>query len=77
MSVDQEPVTDDGGPADEISTATLVGYAAAASALVGWFFFGWLVQRQGFVASVGETAGAAFGLLLAVSVIGTFRRDRR
>ncbi|MER6593244.1 hypothetical protein ABT214_15605 [Micromonospora purpureochromogenes] len=78
MSVDQETATDDESlPADEVSTATLVGYAAAALALVGWFLFGWLVQRQGFVASVGETAGAAFALLLAVSVIGTVRRSRR
>ncbi|MFC8615531.1 hypothetical protein ACFT9M_03785 [Micromonospora purpureochromogenes] len=78
MSVDQETATDDEPPpADEVSTATLVGYAAAALALVAWFLFGWLVQRQGFVASVGETAGAAFALLLAVSVIGTVRRSRR
>ena len=26
--------------------------------LVGWFLFGWLVLRQGFVDSVGESAGA-------------------
>ncbi|MDH6464939.1 hypothetical protein M2302_005140 [Micromonospora sp. A200] len=78
MSVDQETATDDESlPADEVSTATLIGYAAAALGLVGWFLFGWLVQRQGFVASVGETAGAAFALLLAVSVIGTVRRSRR
>ncbi|MBM0256273.1 hypothetical protein [Micromonospora sp. 4G55] len=78
MSVDQETATDDEPPAaDGVSTATLVGYAAAALALVAWFLFGWLVQRQGFVASVGETAGAAFALLLAVSVIGTVRRSRR
>ncbi|MEU5939556.1 hypothetical protein ABZ807_10240 [Micromonospora sp. NPDC047548] len=78
MSVDQEAATD-GEPnaAGEVSTATLVGYALAALALAGWFLFGWLVQRQGFVASVGETAGAGFGLLLAVSVIGTVRRSRR
>ncbi|SCE65112.1 hypothetical protein GA0074696_6149 [Micromonospora purpureochromogenes] len=78
MSVDQETATDDEPPpADEVSTATLVGYTAAALALVAWFLFGWLVQRQGFVASGGETAGAAFALLLAVSVIGTVRRSRR
>ncbi|MGC5017043.1 hypothetical protein [Micromonospora sp. DT47] len=82
MTVDREVIADDATPdrraaADEVSTATVVGYAVAAAALVGWFLFGWLVQRQGFIASVGETAGAGFGLLLAVSVIGTVRRSRR
>ena len=61
----------------EVSTATVVGYAAAAVLLFGWFLFGWLVQQQGFVASVGETAGTAFGLLLTVAVIGTVRQSRR
>ncbi|KKK07245.1 hypothetical protein [Micromonospora sp. HK10] len=61
----------------EVSTATLIGYATAAVALFGWFLFGLLVQRQGFVASFGEAAGTGFGLLLAVSVIGAFRRNGR
>ncbi|MFJ6198780.1 hypothetical protein [Micromonospora sp. NPDC092111] len=64
-------------PTDEVSTATMVGYAVAGIAVVGWFLFGWLVQRQGFVDSVGEAAGTGFGLLLIVSVIGTVRRSRR
>ncbi|EEP72950.1 hypothetical protein E1258_29540 [Micromonospora sp. KC207] len=68
---------DDPTPAGEVSGAALFGYATAAVLLVGWFLYGWLVQRQGFVASVGESAGAGFALLLAVSVIGTVRRNRR
>ncbi|MBM0225234.1 MULTISPECIES: hypothetical protein [Micromonospora] len=78
MTVDHEAIPDDDrAPAPEVSTAALVGYAAAAVGLVGWFLFGLLVQRQGFVDSVGESAGAGFALLLAVSVIGTVRRNGR
>ncbi|MFF5172829.1 hypothetical protein ACFY3U_09370 [Micromonospora sp. NPDC000089] len=78
MTVDRDTLDDapDGSPSGAVSTATLVGYAVAGVALLGWFLFGWLVQRQGFVASVGETAGTAFALLLVVSVVGTVRRDR-
>ena len=47
----------------------------AVGGYVGWFLFGLLVQQQGFVDSVGESAGAAFALLLAVSVVGTLRRN--
>ncbi|MER7268288.1 hypothetical protein ABUL04_27200 [Micromonospora harpali] len=72
MTSDDEPA-----PAGEVSAATLLAYATAAVLLVGWFLYGWLVQRQGFVASVGESAGAGFALLLAVSVVGTVRRSRR
>lgn len=67
-----EPAT-----ATEVSTATVVAYAAAGAAILGWFLFGWLVLEQGFVDSVGESAGAAFALLLIVSIVGTVRRSRR
>lgn len=78
MSVDHKVIPDhDRAPEDEVSTAALIGYAAAALGLIGWFFFGLLVQRQGFVDSVGESAGAGFALLLAVSVIGTVRHNGR
>ncbi|OKI47355.1 hypothetical protein [Micromonospora sp. CB01531] len=78
MTVDHEVLPeDDRATGAEVSPAALLGYAAAAVGVVGWFFFGLLVQRQGFVDSVGESAGAAFGLLLAVSVIGTIRRNGR
>ncbi|MFG1832894.1 hypothetical protein [Micromonospora chersina] len=76
MTVDHDVLPEnDRARQQEVSTAVLVGYAAAATGIVGWFLFGLLVQRQGFVDSVGESAGAAFGLLLAVSVIGTLRRN--
>ncbi|MCW3814550.1 hypothetical protein ONA91_08770 [Micromonospora sp. DR5-3] len=78
MTIDHEVLPeDDRAPGDEVSPVALVGYAAAAAGIVGWFFFGLLVQRQGFVDSVGESAGAAFGLLLAVSVIGMIRHNGR
>ena len=78
MSVDHEVIPDqERAPDDEVSTAALIGYAAAALGLIGWFLFGLLVQRQGFVDSVGESAGAGFALLLTVSVIGTVRHNGR
>ncbi|WP_229403597.1 hypothetical protein [Micromonospora okii] len=78
MSVDHEVTAeDDSAPGLAVTTATVVGYGVAAVVLVGWFLYGWLVQRQGFVASVGEAAGAGFALLLAVAVVGTVRRSRR
>ncbi|MFR9775800.1 hypothetical protein ACL02O_07035 [Micromonospora sp. MS34] len=76
MTVDHDVLPEqDRAHDDEVPTPVLVGYAAAAAALFGWFLFGLLVQRQGFVDSVGESAGAGFGLLLAVSVIGAFRHN--
>jgi hypothetical protein len=82
MTVDREAIPDHGtergrSPDEEVSTATVVAYAVAAVVLVGWFLFGWLVLEQGFVDSVGESAGAGFALLLIVSVVGTVRRSRR
>lgn len=68
--VDAEPVS------AGVSTATIVAYAVAGTAILAWFLFGWLVLQQGFVNSVGEAAGAAFALLLVVSIVGTVRRSR-
>ncbi|MFI7518949.1 hypothetical protein [Micromonospora globbae] len=76
MTVDRE-VMGEGDRADEVSTGTVVAYLVAAVLLLGWFLFGWLVLRQGFVSSLGETAGTAFTLLLVVSIVGTVRRSRR
>ncbi|MFI2709160.1 hypothetical protein ACH495_03375 [Micromonospora sp. NPDC018662] len=75
MTVDQDVLPESERTPQQVSTAEVVGYATAAAGVFGWFLFGLLVQRQGFVDSVGESAGAAFGLLLAVSVIGTLRRN--
>ncbi|SIR22736.1 hypothetical protein [Micromonospora avicenniae] len=62
---------------EEVSAATVVAYVVAALAVLGWFLYGWLVLRQGFVNSVGEAAGTGFALLLVVSIVGTVRRSRR
>ncbi|MEU7750715.1 hypothetical protein AB0B57_22035 [Micromonospora sp. NPDC049101] len=78
MTVDREVIPEhDQTPPDGVSRATVIAYAVAATLLVGWFLFGWLVLRQGFVDSVGESAGAGFALLLVISVVGTVRRSRR
>ncbi|WP_089154474.1 hypothetical protein [Micromonospora sp. NBS 11-29] len=76
MTVDQDMLRENERTRQHgVSMAVMVGYAAAAVGVFGWFLFGLLVQRQGFVDSVGESAGAAFALLLAVSVVGTLRRN--
>ncbi|MFI7604892.1 hypothetical protein ACIBTV_07195 [Micromonospora sp. NPDC049366] len=83
MTVDREVVPEHEQPptaqtpADRVSTATVVAYAVAGIALLGWFLWGWLVLRQGFVNSIGEAAGTGFALLLIISVVGTVRRSRR
>ncbi|MDG4836343.1 hypothetical protein O7631_07425 [Micromonospora sp. WMMD967] len=78
MTVDRDVMTEhEQAPPDEVSRATVIAYAVAAALLLGWFLFGWLVLRQGFVDSVGESAGAGFALLLIISVVGTVRRSRR
>ncbi|MEU7849394.1 hypothetical protein AB0B74_02850 [Micromonospora parva] len=78
MTVDQDVIAEhEQAPPDEVSRATVIAYAVAATLLLGWFLFGWLVLQQGFIDSVGEAAGAGFALLLVISVIGTVRRSRR
>lgn len=61
----------------EVSRATIIWSAVVAGVLVSWFLWGWLVLRQGFVDSVGESLGTAFALLLTVSIVGTLRHSRR
>ncbi|MBQ1011667.1 hypothetical protein KBX53_12035 [Micromonospora sp. M51] len=78
MTVDHDVIAEHEQAApDEVSRATVIAYAVAATLLLGWFLFGWLVLQQGFIDSVGEAAGAGFALLLVISVIGTVRRSRR
>lgn len=64
-------------PPVPVSRATIVGYGGVAALLFGWFLFGWLVQQQGFIDSVGEALGTGFALLLIVSIVGMFRRQGR
>lgn len=71
------PEHDRGSAPAPVSLATVLAYAVVATLLICWVLFGWLVQRQGLVESLGEGLGAAFTLLLIVSVIGTVRRSRR
>jgi hypothetical protein len=71
------PPDPDPDPPAEVSRATVIWYAVVAGILVSWFFWGWLVLRQGFVDSVGELLGSAFALLLTVSIVGMLRRSRR
>ncbi|WDZ87993.1 hypothetical protein [Micromonospora cathayae] len=73
----RDEVAGPAAPPEVVSTATVVAYALAGAAILGWFLFGWLVLQQGFIDSVGESAGAAFALLLVISIVGTFRRNRR
>jgi len=78
--MDEQPDTDVPAPTVEpepVSTATALGYVILLLALVGWFLFGALVQRQGLVNSAGESLGAAFAALVAVSVVAAVRRSRR
>ncbi|MBX7269416.1 hypothetical protein KIF24_27635 [Micromonospora sp. Llam7] len=79
MTVEQEVISERerAGSPEPVSTATVVAYAVVGVILFGWFLFGWLVLQQGFVDSVGEALGTAFGLLLAVAIIGSVRRSRR
>jgi hypothetical protein len=78
MTVDREAFSgQDRAATEEVTTATVIAYGIAGVALFGWFLFGWLVLQQGFMASVGEVAGAGSALLVAVTIIGSYRRSRR
>ncbi|GIJ76074.1 hypothetical protein SAMN05443287_106122 [Micromonospora phaseoli] len=79
MTVDQEVILEreQATSPEPVSTATVVAYTVVGLILFGWFLFGWLVLQQGFIDSVGEALGTAFGLLLVVAIIGSVRRSRR
>ena len=64
-------------PDKPVSRAAAISYSLVAMILFGWFLYGWLVLRQGFVDSIGESAGTAFALLLGISIVGTLRQNRR
>ena len=59
-----------------VSRLTVASYASLAVLLFAWFLYGWLVQRQGLVNSIGESAGTGFAVLLLISIIGSVRRAR-
>jgi hypothetical protein len=57
-----------------VSRRTVASYALLGLMIFAWFLYGWLVQRQGLVASIGEAAGTGFAVLVVVSIIGSIRR---
>jgi hypothetical protein len=65
-----------GRTASPVPRAVVFAYGLLLAGVVGWFFYGVLVQRQGFVDSFGESLGTGSGLLLLVSIVGTLRRGR-
>ncbi|SNT57618.1 hypothetical protein SAMN05421812_110168 [Asanoa hainanensis] len=69
-------VDERGRAAAPVSRLTVASYALMGVGLVAWFLYGWLVQRQGLVNSIGETAGTGFAVLLMISIIGSVRRAR-
>ncbi|MFB9237094.1 hypothetical protein ACFFWC_16275 [Plantactinospora siamensis] len=74
----EPPAEAPAGPgAADVSPAMIAGYLLLGVLLLGWFLWGWLVLRQGFIDSVGESAGAGFALLLLFSIVGTLRQSRR
>ncbi|MEV0713501.1 hypothetical protein [Asanoa sp. NPDC050611] len=59
-----------------VSRLTVASYTLLVVLLFAWFLYGWLVQRQGLVASIGESAGTGFATLVVVSIIGSIRKAR-
>jgi hypothetical protein len=76
MTVDGDDAGRTKSPARSVPRAVVLAYGLLLAGLLGWFLYGVLVQRQGFVDSVGESLGTGFGLLLLVSIIGSVRRNR-
>ncbi|MDG4821528.1 hypothetical protein O7635_06615 [Asanoa sp. WMMD1127] len=67
---------DEPDQAAPVSRLTVVSYALIAVLLLAWFLYGWLVQRQGLINSIGESAGTGFATLLIISIVGSIRRAR-
>jgi hypothetical protein len=76
MTVDGDDAGRTTSEARPVPRAVVLAYGLLLAGLLGWFLYGVLVQRQGFVDSVGESLGTGFGLLLLVSIIGSVRRNR-
>ena len=76
MTVDGDETGRAASAAGSVPRAVVLAYGLLLAGLLGWFLYGVLVQRQGFLDSVGESLGTGFGLLLLVSIIGSVRRNR-
>ena len=72
MAVDER----DPAVVETVSRLTVASYTLMGLGLIAWFLYGWLVQRQGLINSIGETAGTGFAVLLLISIIGSVRRAR-
>lgn len=76
MTVDGDDPGRTTSEARPVPPAVVLAYGLLLAGVLGWFLYGVLVQRQGFIDSVGESLGTGFGLLLLVSIIGSVRRNR-
>ncbi|MEV4533239.1 hypothetical protein AB0J82_05345 [Asanoa sp. NPDC049518] len=72
MAVDER----DPAVVETVSRLTVASYTLMGLGLIAWFLYGWLVQRQGLINSIGETAGTGFAVLLLISIVGSVRRAR-
>ena len=72
MAVDES----DRGAVAPVSGRVVASYTLMGVGLIAWFLYGWLVQRQGLVNSIGESAGTGFAILLIISIVGSMRRAR-
>lgn len=59
-----------------LSRTAVVAGVVVGVLLVAWFFVAWLVLEQNVVDALGESVGSAFAILVAVSLVGAFRRNR-
>ena len=59
-----------------VSRIAIAAFGVVAFVLVAWFFVAWLVLDRHIVDSAGESIGSAFAILLVVSLVGAFRRNR-
>ncbi|MEU8079294.1 hypothetical protein AB0B31_28095 [Catellatospora citrea] len=62
---------------DPARRARLLLLAALLLGSGGWFALSWGLLGTGLADAANEAVGAALGLLILVSVVGTVRRHRR
>jgi uncharacterized protein (TIGR03382 family) len=78
---EDDPVTVRAGVEQARGKSALSRTAVLASGLIGlllvaWFFFAWLALDHDVVDAAGESVGSAFAILVLVSLVGAFRRNR-